>query len=144
MSFCHLSKQSCTGFVGAFNIVFCTVNLQRERSALPKCISMPFFLWSIFEGMTFQGIQFEKFCLQHLSVLFNSITQVSAELMFRSSLLVVDFIVVALIFPTATKSHIGTCYYVASQMLKPVKYKLSLLKALMAECHLLLSQVLIK
>lgn len=31
MSFCHLSKQSCTGFVGAFNIVFCTVNLQRGQ-----------------------------------------------------------------------------------------------------------------
>ena len=87
--------------------------------------------------MTFQGIRFGKFCPQHWSVLFNVITLVSAELMFRSSpLLVVDFIVVALVFPAAIKSHTGTCSNVASQvLLKPVKYKLSVLKALLAECR---------
>lgn len=86
--------------------------------------------------MTFQGIRFGKSCPQHLSILFNVITQVSTELKLQSSLvLVVDFILVALIFPTAIKPYIGTCYYVANRVLKSVKYKLSVLKAFLTECH---------
>lgn len=86
--------------------------------------------------MAFQEIPFGKSCPQHLSVLFNVITQVSTELKLQSSsFLTVDFILVALLFPTAIKSPIGICYYVTSQVLKPVKYKLSVPEALLAECH---------
>lgn len=105
--------------MGAFTRILRIVNLQ-----------------SIFEEITFQRIRFGKYYLQHLSVLFNIITLVSTQLKFQSSSpLVVDFMLVALIFPTAIKYHIGTCCYVASQMLKSIKYKLSILKALLSECH---------
>ena len=86
--------------------------------------------------MTFQGIQFGKSCPQRLSVLFNVITLVSTQLKFQSSsLLVVDFILAASVFPTATQSHIGIGCYIASQVLESVKYKFSVLKALLSDCH---------
>lgn len=88
--------------------------------------------------MTFQGIQFGKSCPQHLSVLFNVITLVSTQLKFQSSsLLFVDFILAAFISPTAINSHIGIGCYVTSQVLKSVKYKLSVLKALLSVTRVL-------
>lgn len=133
-------KQSWTGFMGAFTIIFCIVNppknfFKEDDQHFPNVFQF-LLLWSIFEGMAFQEIPFGKSCPQHSSVLCNVITQVSTELKLQpSSLLTVDFISVALLFPTAVKSHIGPCYYVTSQVLKPVKYKLSALEALLAECH---------
>lgn len=88
------------------------------------------------EGVACQGIQFRKSYPKKLFILFDIITLMSKQMKFpSSSLLVVDFTLVVLLFPMAIKSHIGTCYYIASQVLRSVKYKLSVLKTLLSECH---------
>ena len=73
---------------------------------------------------------------QPVSILFNEITLPSIQLKFPSSLLVVDFILTPLIFHAATMSHLFICYYVAHKVLKSVKYKSSVLKAILSKCYL--------
>lgn len=138
-SFCHRSKQRWTGFIRTFNIILCIVNLPKKKkrggSALPKFTSIPFFYKASLKEWQSKEYNLGNPVL-NTCLSFNIITLVSTQMQFQSpSLLVVDFMLVALIFPMAIKSHIGTRYYVASQVLKSVKYKLSIPQALLSECH---------